>query len=172
VRHGGIKPGQIGSGTIVGCNAIIYENVVIGKNCLIGDNAIIRENVIIGDNTVIGQFVCICHDVTVGNDTRIMEYSHIVGHSTVGNNVFIGPRLTTSNDNAMGRSIMPDLVGVTIHDRARLGISVFALPGITIGENALVAAGSGLTKDVPPNMIVMGIPARVIRPVEPEHDED
>lgn len=160
-------PCRIGKGTIIGCNTVIYDNVVIGENCLIGDNAIIRENCVIGNGSIIGQFACICHDVTIGNGTRIMEYSHIAGFSTVGNNVFVGPRTTTSNDKTAGR---PDgnFKGITIHDGARLGLCVFILPGITIGENSLVAAGSGITKDVPPNMLVMGIPARVIRPVEPD----
>lgn len=162
------KPCRIGTGTIIGCNAVIYENVVIGENCLIGDNAIIRENCVIGNGTVVGQFACICHDVVIGHCTRIMEFGHIAGFSVVGDGVFVGPRFTSSNDKTAGKPDGTPLKGVTIEDGARVGIQVFVLPGVTIGKNSLVAAGSGLTKDVPPNMLVMGIPARAIRPVEPE----
>lgn len=155
------KPVEVGDNTVIGCNVVIYEGVVIGKDCLIGDGAIIYANTVIGDRVVIGQQVNVSHDVKIGNDVRIMPFTLVVGFTVIGNNVFIAPSVTMTNDNTAGGG--GELESITIDDNVRIGSGVFILPGVNIGSNSFIGAGSGVTKDVPPNVLVMGTPAKVIR---------
>jgi acetyltransferase-like isoleucine patch superfamily enzyme len=85
----------------------------------------------------------------------------LVSGSAAEDDVFIGPSVSSMNDNSAGR-LRPELSGVTLRRGCRIGGSVALLPGVEIGEDALVGAGSVVTRDVPPNAIVMGVPARVV----------
>ena len=88
----------------------------------------------------------------------------------VGDDCFIGPCVVTSNDNYVGRTKarFAAFRGVTVLNGGRIGAGAVILPGKTIGEDGLVAAGSVVTHDVPPKRIVAGNPARVLRAVAPE----
>ena len=91
----------------------------------------------------------------------------MTGYSTVEEDVFIAPCVVMTNDNFMGRTERRhELVkGPTIRRGARVGGGVVICPGIEIGEEAYLAAGAVVTKDVPPKMVAMGVPAREVRPV-------
>ena len=84
--------------------------------------------------------------------------------------MFIAPGVVTSNDNYVGRTAerFKHFKGMTVRKGARLGVGVVCLPGVEIGADALVAAGSVVTRDVPPRMISMGRPAKPWRPVPVE----
>jgi len=85
----------------------------------------------------------------------------------VGDHVFISALVVTTNDNTMGRKdYSEDLIkGPTIEDYVTIGAAANLLPGVVVGRNAIVGAGALVTRDVPENKVVMGIPARVIRDV-------
>jgi acetyltransferase-like isoleucine patch superfamily enzyme len=93
-----------------------------------------------------------------------------VGHgSVVEEDVFIGPRLTTTNDPTLGRHRGADVIRGNVFRRGcRIASSVTLLPGVEIGEEALVGASALVTRDVPGGMLAMGVPARAVRPVKPE----
>lgn len=96
-----------------------------------------------------------------------MDNSHITGNMKIGNHVFISVLVATTNDNAMGRKeYNPEHVyGAVIEDDVTIGAAANILPHIVIGKNAIVGAGSVVTKNVPEGKVVMGVPARVIKDV-------
>jgi len=160
---------RIGNNCSVGPHAVIYYDVEIGENTLIGDGASIREQCRVGSQCLIGRYVTLNYNSTVGDRTKIMDLTHITGNAVVGNDVFISVLVGTTNDNALGPHAYSEekIVGPTIRDGAMIGVGVSMLPGVVIGERAVVGAGSVVTKDVPANTLVMGVPARAIKTLAP-----
>lgn len=163
-------PAIIGEGSIIGTGAIIYRGATIGKNCLVADLAVVREDVIIGDNTIIGKGATIENHTTIGSHVKIQTNAYITAYSVVGDNCFIAPCVVTSNDNFVGRSKqrLDKFKGVTLKKGGRISAGAIILPGKIIGDDALIAAGSIVTKDVPSMKVAMGIPAKIIRDVPEE----
>lgn len=162
------KPVVIGDGTVIGAGVVIYENVVIGDNCIIGDGVRMRDGCIIGDNCIIGMNTKIGNRTVIGNNVKIMDLCNISGDMTVEDGVFIAQGVMCANDNSMGRKQewqggKGDNFGPTIRKFATVGMNSSLLPNIEIGENAVVAAGSVVTKDVKACTVVMGVPARYKR---------
>lgn len=155
-------PCSLASGCIVGTHAIVYANCKIGAHCLIADYASIRENVVVGDKNIIGRNATIENWCTVGNRCKIETNAYITAYSTLEDDVFVAPGVVTSNDNYVGRDPerFKHFRGVILKRGSRLGAQVTVLPGKTIGEEALVAAGSVVTKDLEGGMIHMGSPAK------------
>jgi len=127
--------------------------------------ASIRENNVVGNNVIIGRLVMIEYFTKIGDNVKIQTGSHITGDSVVEDWVFFGDEVSTANDNTMGRGTSADHKGFTAKRGARIGSNATLLPGVVIGENAIVAAGSVVTRDVPDKKIVMGVPARIVRDV-------
>ncbi|MBN1690975.1 MAG: N-acetyltransferase [Dehalococcoidia bacterium] len=159
---------KIGNNCHVGPNAVIYYDVEIGDNTLIGDGASVREQSRIGAGCLISRCVTINYAAVIGEGTDIMDNTHITGKSQIGKHVFVAPSVTSGNDNSVGKSGYNEdrIQGPIIEDNASIGIGAVLLPGIVIGRNALVAAGSVVTKNVPENAVVVGIPARVVRYIQ------
>ncbi len=157
----------IGNNCILCPNVVIYTGTKIGNNTLIGDNCSIRENCVIGDFDIISRNVTVNYETTIGSHTKIMDNTHITGNMTIGNNVFISVCVSSTNDNSMGRdsNATEKLQGPIISDYATIGASASLLPGVHIGKNAIVGSAALVTKDVPENKVVMGIPAKVVRDV-------
>ena len=138
--------------------------------CRIGDETKIWQFVVVLKGAQIGVECNICAqtliegDVVIGDRVTIKAGVQIWDGSVIGNDVFIGPNATFSNDN-FPRSKRPPkkFHGVTINNGASIGANATLLPGIIIGEKAMVGAGAVVTKDVPPNAVVVGNPARIIR---------
>ena len=154
---------SIGPGCAIGPHTTIYYDVVIGANTLVGDGASIREKCRVGDRCIVGRNVCLNYNTIVGNNVKIMDHSWLSGNMTVGNDVFISGGVMTTNDNNMGAYGYHehDIIGPTIGDGVKIGAGAVLLPRVVIGENAIIAAGAIVTKDVAPNKIVKGVPARV-----------
>jgi acetyltransferase-like isoleucine patch superfamily enzyme len=153
----------IGPGCVVGPHVTIYYDVIIGANTLVGDGASIREKCRVGERCVVGRCVCVNYNTIIGDDVKIMDHSWLSGNMTVGNSVFISGGVMTTNDNNMGARGYDehDIIGPSIGDGVKIGAGAVLLPRVVIGENAVIAAGAIVTKDVAPNKTVKGVPARV-----------
>ena len=162
-----LPPTEIGAGTVVSTGAIVFAGAQIGARVIIGDQACVRERVVVGDDVVIGRGSLVENDTTIGAMTKIQADAYITAYSTLEEHVFIAPRVVTTNDNYMGRTEQRHALikGPTIRRGARIGGGAILCPGIEIGEEAFVGAGAVVTKDVPPRVVVVGSPARVLRDV-------
>jgi acetyltransferase-like isoleucine patch superfamily enzyme len=162
-----LPPTTIGSGTVVSTGAIVFAGSAVGANCIVGDQSCIRERVTLADDCVLGRGSLIENDTTVGTGTRIQAGAYITAYSTLEDDVFVAPCVVTTNDNFMGRTERRKelMRGPTIRHGARIGGGAILCPGVVVGEEAFVGAGAVVTKDVPPRVVVVGSPARVLRPV-------
>src|SRR5205807_4509838 len=162
-----LPPTEIGDGTIVSTGAIVFAGSRIGARVILGDQSCVRERVTVGDDVVIGRGSLVENDTTIGALTKIQAMAYITAYSTLEEQVFIAPCVQTTNDNFMGRTERRhELVkGPTIRRGARVGGGAILLPGVEIGEEAFVGAGAVVTKDIEARMLVVGSPARVMRPV-------
>jgi len=157
----------VGDGTVISTGAIVFAGSRIGARCIVGDQSCIRERVELADDCILGRGSLIENDTTVGAGTRIQAEAYITAYSTLEEDVFIAPCVVTTNDNYMGRTERrkAEMRGPTIRRSARVGGGAIICPGVEIGEEAFVGAGAVVTKDVPPRMLVVGNPARVLREV-------
>jgi acetyltransferase-like isoleucine patch superfamily enzyme len=164
-----LPPTVIGDGTVVSTGAIVFAGSQVGARCIVGDQSCIRERVALGDDCVLGRGSLIENDTTVGAGSRIQADAYVTAYSTLEEDVFIAPCVVTTNDNFMGRTEQRKglMRGPTIRRSARVGGGAVLCPGIEIGEEAFVGAGAVVTKNVPPRVIVVGSPARVLRDVDP-----
>jgi acetyltransferase-like isoleucine patch superfamily enzyme len=150
------------------------NNVKLGKDVKIFD-FVNLYGCSIDDNTKIGTFVEIQKNASIGKNCKISSHSFICEGVHIEDNVFIGHNVTFTNDK-YPRSTNPDgamqtesdwkVIETFVKKGASVGSSSTILCGVTIGENAIVGAGAVVTKDVAPNTIVAGVPAKVIRRVE------
>ena len=165
-----LPPTHIGDNCLIGANTVIYIGSTISNNVLIADLASVRENTAIGEYTIIGRGVTIENYVKIGKRCKLESECYITAYSELEDYVFIAPGVVTSNDNFLGRTEerFKHFRGVTVRRGGRIGANAVILPGKIIGEDALIAAGSVVTKDVPPRKVVMGSPARIIRDVPEE----
>jgi acetyltransferase-like isoleucine patch superfamily enzyme len=167
------EPGRASTVTIaercsIGAHAVIYSDIEIGADSLVGDLASIREQCRIGARCIIGRGVSLHPECTIGHETRIYDDSHLAVGTSVGRACFLAAHVCTTSDNALGRlPYSRDRVrGPVIGDRVAVGSGALILPGIVLGDDATVAAGSLVTRDVPPGATVLGRPARCAGPSE------
>jgi acetyltransferase-like isoleucine patch superfamily enzyme len=162
-----LPPAEIGDGTLISTGAIIFAGTQIGERVVVGDQSCIRERVTVGDDVVLGRGALVENDTTIGAMARIQAQAYITAYSTLEEHVFIAPCVVTTNDNFMGRTEKRHALrkGPTIRRGARVGGGAILCPAVEIGEEAFVGAGAVVTKDVPPRVIVVGNPARVLRDV-------
>ena len=163
----GLKPAKIGSFCQIGANVVIYCQCEIGERNLIADLATVRENVSIGDLNIIGRNVSVENFVSIGSRNKFETNCYITAYSEIEDYCFVAPAVATSNDNYMARDPerFSHFKGVTMKRGARIGVNCTILPGRTIGEDACVAGGSVVSRDVPAQKVVLGSPAKVLREV-------
>lgn len=162
-----LTPAQVGDYCQIGANVIIYAQCTIGERNLIADLATIRENVSIGDLNIVGRNATIENFVKVGSRNKFETNCYITAYSEVEDYCFVAPCVATSNDNYMARD--PErfnhFKGVTLKTGSRIGVHATTLPGICLQEDAVVAAGALVTKDVETEKIWAGFPAKHFRDV-------
>jgi acetyltransferase-like isoleucine patch superfamily enzyme len=158
-----------GDGVLIGGQAVIHAGVRIGAGARIGDHAQIRDGAEIGAGSTIGSFTSVDPGVIVGERVSVQTRCYLTGGAVIEDDVFIGPGVTLTNDNTMDRH-GPDreFEGPLLRRACRIGGGAVLCPGVEIGAEAFVAAGSVVTADVAPRAVVMGVPARQIREVPDE----
>jgi UDP-2-acetamido-3-amino-2,3-dideoxy-glucuronate N-acetyltransferase len=157
----------VGDNCIIGTSVVLYRGAKIGKKVLIADLSTVRENVEIGDFTIVGRGVAVENFCKIGSYCKLETNVYITAYSEVEDRVFVAPCVATSNDNFIGRTEerFKHFKGVTIKKGGRIGVGAVILPGKVVGEDALIAAGSVLTRDAKPRKIVAGVPAKEFRDV-------
>lgn len=162
-------PLVIGDGAVVCCQAIVFAGASLADGVIVGDQAYVRERAALGAGTVIGRGSTVDNDVTIGARVRIQTDVYVTARSRIEDDVFVGPGASTTNDSTMSRhgDDYP-VVGPRLRRACRIGGGVVICPGLEVGEEAFVAAGAVVTKDVPARGVAMGVPARVVREVGDE----
>ena len=156
----------IGDNTFIRSKTIIYAGTKAGKNFFTGHMVIIRERCIIGDNVSIGTGSVLERDVKIGNGVRIHSQVFIPEYTEIEDEAWIGPRVVITNClHPLCPLSKKCLKGPLIRKKAIIGANAVLLPGIVIGENAFVGAGSVVTSDVPDGKVVAGNPARIIKDI-------
>jgi acetyltransferase-like isoleucine patch superfamily enzyme len=155
----------------------ISDDVRLGKNVRLS-KFINLYGCSIGDNTKIGSFVEVQKNAVIGSNCKISSHTFICEGVIIKDNIFIGHNVTFIND-TYPRATNPDgslqtdadwsVEPTTVENGASIGSSSTILSNVTIGENSIVGAGSVVTKDVPPDTIVAGNPAKILRSIN-KHD--
>ena len=139
-----VKSKNIGAGTHIWQFSIVLEGALIGKNCNINCHTFIENNVILGDNVTIKSGVYLWDGISIED------------------NVFVGPNTTFTNDKYPRSKQYPaSFLTIKLEQGCSIGAHSTILGGVTIGAFAIVGAGSVVTKDVPPNAVVKGHPAKI-----------
>ncbi|MFH1219766.1 MAG: DapH/DapD/GlmU-related protein [Candidatus Eisenbacteria bacterium] len=160
----------ISDGCMIGALAAIYRGARIGQGVMVADLASVREDVEIGKFTIVGRGVAIENDTRIGKYVKIETNAYVTAHTRIEDRCFIAPMVTMTNDNFLGRTEerFKYTKGPHLKKGARIGANATLMPGVTIGEDAVVGAGSLVTRDVPPRKIVAGVPAGIFKDTPPE----
>lgn len=143
-----VQSSNIGSGTMIWQFCVILKNAEIGTDCNINCNVFIENDVLIGNNVTIKPGVQIWDGITLEDS------------------VFVGPNVTFTNDLLpRSKNTAYDMKKTLVKKGASIGANATILGGITIGENALIGAGSVVTKDIPANEIWIGNPAKFLKKI-------
>jgi acetyltransferase-like isoleucine patch superfamily enzyme len=163
---GGELPTTVGEAAVIRSHTVIYAGNVIGKNFQTGNKVNIRELNHIGDNVSVGTLSVIEHHVQIGDDVRIHTQAFIPEFSVLEDGCWIGPNVVLTNAKyPLSPGAKHTLAGPVVRRGAKIGANATLLPGVVIGENALVGAGAVVVRDVPAGAVVAGNPARVIRQI-------
>ena len=146
---------------------VIYGGSSIGCNLDTGHNVVIREQNLIGDNFRIWTNSIIDYGCIIGDNVKIHSGVYVTQFTVLEDDAFLGPGVCLANDIHPGcPSALECMRGPLIKRGAQIGINACVLPRVTIGEYAVVGAGSVVTNDIPPGAVAYGNPARVIGRVE------
>ncbi len=181
---------RIGTGSTIDFGSIIFNGVSIGEftrissnvrieagcriesNTFIGHGCVLRPGTHIGEKCIIGHLTVFEGDSEIKDGTLIHAQCHITKGVTIGRKVFIAPLFVGANDprmcharrHCMEYKETPYVIG----DGARIAVGVTLLPGVRVGHNAMIGAHALVTKDVPDNAIVRGVPAKIVGEVPEE----
>jgi acetyltransferase-like isoleucine patch superfamily enzyme len=153
---------SIGDGANIRSHSIIYSGSLIGSSFTTGHTVTIRENSTIGNSVQVGTLSDIQGDCFIGDFSRLHSNVHIGKLSRIGKFVWIYPYVVLTNDPTPPSD---RLEGVTVEDFVVIATMTTVLPGVTIGFGSLVGAHSVVHKNVPPEVLALGSPSRVIRPI-------
>jgi len=155
---------RLGPGARVRSGTVLYAGSSIGAGLETGHNVVIREQNIIGDELNIWNSSTIDYGCVIGNGVKIHCNVYVAQFTTLEDNVFLAPGVQIANDPHPICGLC--MRGPTIKRGARIGVNVTILPHVTIGEGALIGAGSVVTCDIPASTVAYGNPARPTRSVE------
>lgn len=153
------SPLRIGDHAVIRSGTIIYANTTIGHRFQCGHQVLIRAEVTIGDRCVVHHKCTLEGRLRIGNGVKIMAHVYIPSTTEIGDMVFIGPGTTFLNDKYPMRRAAP-VQGPRIEQHVCIGGGVTICPEVTVGRNSVIGAGSVVNKDVPPDTLAYGVPAR------------
>lgn len=159
-------PPVIGANAMIGPGAIIYAGATIGDDTQVCPQAHIREGVVIGQRCVIGVGVRIGYDAVIGDDVQIMDDTHISGGTRIGSGTFVSVHVAMVNDDRPAGYVWKGVTPVTVGKGCVIGCGAKLRPGVTVGDGATVGMGAVVTRNVPADATVKGMPARVDAPVQ------
>jgi acetyltransferase-like isoleucine patch superfamily enzyme len=154
------RPLEIGEGALIRSGTVLYAGSRIGAGLETGHHVVIREENRIGERLSIWNHSTIDYGCTIGDRVKIHNHVYVAQFTVIEDGAFLAPGVQIANDRF---PLSDDLKGPVIRRGAVLGVNATILPGVEIGEEALVGAGAVVTRDVPPRAIVTGNPARVRR---------
>jgi UDP-2-acetamido-3-amino-2,3-dideoxy-glucuronate N-acetyltransferase len=164
--RGAIEDLVLGERVTVCSGAVVFAGASVAEEAILGDQSYVRERSRVGPGSVIGRGSVLDNDVTVGARVKIQTSVYITAFTLIEDDVFVGPGATTTNDDTMARhDDQTPLRGATLRRACRVGGAAVLTPGVEVGEEAFVAAGAVVTRDVPARAVVMGVPARLVRQV-------
>ena len=164
-KEGELKT-RIGDHAVIRSHTVIYAGNVIGDNFQTGNHTTIREENTIGRNVSIGTKSVVEFQTKIGDDVRIHSLAFIPEYCELRKGCWIGPQVVLTNTPYPSSTRSKEFQkGVVVDQYARIGANATILPGVTIGENALIGAGSVVTHDVPAWKVVVGNPAAIIKDV-------
>lgn len=153
----------IGAGGVVRAGATIYAGVQVGENTMIGHNTLLRTDVVVGSGSQLAANLTVERGSRIGDEVRCSPGSHLTASTVVADRVFLGAGVRTVNDKQLiwrDQDAEQPLAPPVFEHGCRVGSGAVLLAGITVGERALVGAGSVVTRDVPAGAVVYGVPAR------------
>ncbi|MGI5842577.1 MAG: DapH/DapD/GlmU-related protein [Candidatus Xenobium sp.] len=167
---GELPPLKMGPGCTVGALAVIYAGTILAEEVFVADLASIRERCRLERRVIVGRGATVENDVTIGESTKLQAEVYITALSTLEAHIFVAPAVVTTNDNYLARTEerFQHRKGCVLRSGCRIGGGAVLLPGVEIGEEAVVGAGSVVTRAVPTMKVAYGTPARVVRPTPPE----
>ena len=157
-------PTIIGAGAVIRAGAVLYAGAEVGPATVIGHHTLLRSFVIVGMETQLGHNLTIERATRIGDRVRCSPGSHLTSSCVLANRVFLGAGVRTVNDREMiwrDPAREPELVPPSFGPGARVGSGAIILAGVTIGEHALVGAGSVVTRPIPAGAVAYGVPARI-----------
>lgn len=157
-----LSPLTIEKDVKIGSHNVIYRGSTISEGVLLGDLASVRENVEIGKHSIIGRSAIVENNTRIGEMVTIQTNSYITANMVIEDGVFIGPCFSSSNDNGMGDG-NEELRGPILKANCKIGNNASLLPGIIVGDHAVVGAGAVVTKNVKSYTTVVGNPAKHLR---------
>lgn len=153
------SPLVLGDNSLIRSHSVFYEGSVFGENLVTGHRVTVRERTVAGKNLQIGTLGDIQGFCEIGDYVRTHSNVHIGQKSVIKNFVWIFPYVVLTNDPHPPSDIS---IGCTILDYAAIATMSVILPGVTVGEHALVAAHSSVGRDVAPHTVVGGVPAKYL----------
>jgi acetyltransferase-like isoleucine patch superfamily enzyme len=153
--------------TYIHPSANVSDKAHLGAGTKVWINVQIRENAHIGQGCILSKDVYIDHAVSIGDRCKVQNSVSVYNGVTIGDDVFVGPNVAFTNDR-VPRAFNPEwrITETLVGNGASIGANATIVCGVTIGEYAMVAAGSVVTKNVAPYTLVMGNPARAVGKID------
>ncbi len=149
----------LGAKSLIRSHSIFYQGSTFGEGLVTGHRVTVREKTKTGVCFQIGTATEIQGDVSIGNHVRFQSNIFVGKNTNIGNFVWILPYVVLTNDPTPPSNV---LIGCVIEDYASIAASATVLPGVVVGKHSLVAAQACVTKNVPPYMVVAGVPAKIV----------